>query len=701
MKTVILLIVFSLFSVSNIHSQNCSNHTTGNIPLMDFGDNLYHGIKGGLYVDGSNTMPANHKQDGIALADNIQALDINGNPDPNGAITFISIGMSNARNFFTVFKNKAETYSAINPKLKMVNAARGGVAIDQILSANDNYWNYVSDTLINSGSSDEQVQVIWIMQATHITRIPAGQGIEHIDTMERKFLDVFEIFHDKFPNLKQVFFSGRDYGGYSIPDRGNPEPYAYYTNWALKKLIQRQIDGDPALAYDGANPKVPWLAWANNLWADGRNVRSDGFNWVCNVPNQDYSDYQSDGVHPTIEGNKKGTQLMMDFFKKDECTNWFVDPNADCTIGNSCNDSEDSSIEDQINSDCVCEGSYFDGSLSLTYNQGLCQEAIGVSIQFTDYPTQTGFEISTDYGISYSNNIPDDIGNVEILLSPGDYYLFHRWGPGRTPFYLGYVHIPAFPDDDGDGICNNNDPCPSDPSPDCIGSNLCKDISSFPYVESFEFGFADWIQNPNNSFDWSLISGTSPTQNTGPQSAFDGLQYIYAEANNNHNSITLIESPCIDVPISGDNFIKFQYHMFGNDVDRLRVAIFDNTTNQLHPSILKLGNQGDQWFEEYIDLSGHEGNNISMWIEARIGDGNEGDIAIDHLRFYSCKDSLQVFNPVIDMAHYQSNQLIQINQPVQNDYHIQMSAGNKIEILGGFEVDLGSSLITQIESCGI
>lgn len=298
-------------------AQNCTNDSTGLIPIPDLTTGFFNGMQGGYYPNGSNTMPLQHLQHGVELAKNIVPLNANGIESASGKIGFISMGMSNANLFFAVFRSLSAGSMNLNPNITMVNGATGGYDIDAMLDTNSQYWVILNQKLAQSGLTHLQVQVIWFLQAKHVSGIPANEGIEHIEKMEDKFLASFVYFKKRFPNLKQIYCSGRDYGGYSRPGAGNPEPFAYYTNWSFKKLVTRQINGDTALRFTGTNPKTAWLAWAGHIWADGKNPRSDGFKWLC--PEH----YQSDGVHPNNAGNAQVAQLLFNFFNTDTTTSWF------------------------------------------------------------------------------------------------------------------------------------------------------------------------------------------------------------------------------------------------------------------------------------------------------------------------------------------------------------------------------------------
>lgn len=290
---------------------------TGLIPLSDLGSGEYNGMSGGLYPNGSNDIPENHLRAGLNAASQIQPLRSDGIPDPEGKIVFLAVGMSNTGLYFDAFRDQASRFKDYNPQVCMVNGALEGKDIDNVLTATDPYWRFVFHQIKKAHVNALQVQAIWFMQAQLVTGITVGEGLGHMDIMTQKYIAAIHVLRSLFPNLKQVFSSAREYGGYSAPGLGNPEPYAYLTGWAWKKLIELQINGDPQLQFEGPLAKAPWLAWSNYFWADGGTLRSDGLNWI--FPD----DFEADGVHPSTKGKLKAGSILFDFFSKDATTSWF------------------------------------------------------------------------------------------------------------------------------------------------------------------------------------------------------------------------------------------------------------------------------------------------------------------------------------------------------------------------------------------
>lgn len=136
----------------------------------------------------------------------------------------------------------------------MVDGAKSGQAIDEINDPVANYWDYVNYKLSAQGLSPSQVQVIWFKEAE---KYPTDTSFAtYPDALKVKFNSVIQMLKTKFPNLKICYLSDRMYAGYAIAGL-NPEPFAWYNGWTIKRLIEDQIKGNPSLRYSGANPPRP------------------------------------------------------------------------------------------------------------------------------------------------------------------------------------------------------------------------------------------------------------------------------------------------------------------------------------------------------------------------------------------------------------------------------------------------------------
>ena len=127
---------------------NCAQTSVGFTPLNDLAGGSYQGYEGGLYLGGTNYPPLDYRWMGRAHANLVQPLDQNGQPNPNGRIVLLSIGMSNTTQEFSTFKNMADADSQKNPKLTIVDGAQGGQDAETIRNANAQYWTVVDQRLL-------------------------------------------------------------------------------------------------------------------------------------------------------------------------------------------------------------------------------------------------------------------------------------------------------------------------------------------------------------------------------------------------------------------------------------------------------------------------------------------------------------------------------------------------------------------------
>jgi Cu/Ag efflux protein CusF len=290
-------------------------------PLTDLGTEKYQGFEGGQYPGGKNERPAEHEAAGLALAKEVQPLDADGKPSPNGKIVLLSVGMSNTAQSSGGFQRQLTGFSDVNPRFQFVNGAQGGMTAFKIQDADEGqgatYWTRVDVMLKAAGVSRAQVQAIWIKQAD---AGPSEGFPGYAKKLQGELAKVVQIFPSRFPNCKLVYLSSRTYGGYAKTPL-NPEPYAYESGFSVKWLIEQQIKGEPSLNYDPKKGpvKAPWLSWGPYLWANGSAKRADGFSYT----EGDFS--PSDGTHQSNTGTEKVGKLMLDFFKSDSTTKpWFL-----------------------------------------------------------------------------------------------------------------------------------------------------------------------------------------------------------------------------------------------------------------------------------------------------------------------------------------------------------------------------------------
>lgn len=322
----------------------CSNSATGPgpigsaLPINDLGVQDYLGaFDGGLYPGGTNTMPAGHATIGAGRAGNIQPLDPNGNPSPGGKYVLLSIGMSHVAQEWCSkqgtscsswsFIGKAGADPAVNHStLVIANGAAGGKTASFWDQPSDPDYDRVKNSVLApAGLTEEQVQVVWLKNAFPRPGISLPSAQADAYQLESSLASTVRALKVRYPNLQIVFVSSRSYAGYANTGL-NPEPFAYESGFAVKWLIQAQIDQmnnggtvvDARAGNLNYNTVAPWIAWGPYLWANADQVRSDGLVWVP-------SDFEGDGTHPSTAGEAKVANLLLGFFKSDtHASCWFL-----------------------------------------------------------------------------------------------------------------------------------------------------------------------------------------------------------------------------------------------------------------------------------------------------------------------------------------------------------------------------------------
>jgi hypothetical protein len=291
------------------------------VPITDLGTGTYQGVQGGLYPGGTNVRPAGQDAYGVTLAESIQPLDVNGNPDPTGKYVLLSVGQSDNEISFAQFVTNATADPSTSPNLVVVDGGQSRAAAELLQDPNNGHWNQIINSLLPAaGVSANQVVAVWLMT---IDSPPSGTFSASTAHLQGELETIAQNLHAKFPNLVLTYLSSRYYAGYSNGIKStDPEPYSYQQGFAVKNAIQDQLNGLPSLNFNPSLGPVmaPWLSWGPYTWANGLLPRSDGLVWTC-------SDLKDDGIHPVLAGSEKESNLLMNFFRSDDTTvPWFLAP---------------------------------------------------------------------------------------------------------------------------------------------------------------------------------------------------------------------------------------------------------------------------------------------------------------------------------------------------------------------------------------
>jgi len=311
--TTLLLLLFS-YSISLFAQKNCAVKPSDLIPLPDLQGKTYRGFAGGLYSNGGNQRPAAHLAEINEQVAKIKPLNTQGQSDPKGKVVMIGVGASNPRTEFENFKLRCAASSNLNPQLVLVNTCVGGQGVQKMNTPEDNYWQNAASALKSNGLNDQQVQLAWVETdntQTGDTLFPRAP-----QQLMEDYRLLLEVLHDKYPNLKVVYFSARAYAGYATPvpggvGKGLLFPRDYLSGWAIKWLIENAAAQKPGFVTKGTQANIPYVTWGSYHWSNASQPRSDGFALDCST------DVGEDGLHLTRLGEEKIGQLMFDYFQQD------------------------------------------------------------------------------------------------------------------------------------------------------------------------------------------------------------------------------------------------------------------------------------------------------------------------------------------------------------------------------------------------
>lgn len=165
------------------------------------------------------------------------------------------------------------------------------------------------------------------------------------------------------------------------------------------------------------------------------------------------------------------------------------------------------------------------------------------------------------------------------------------------------------------------------------------------YEESFERGLGAWTQLTYDDYDWTLNSGGTPTSETGPSGASDGVQYLYAEGHDagGAHKVTMLAST-FDLSTVRNAIMTFDYHMYGPYIDYLAVDVHAGASwasNVWSRSGAQHESSGDAWSRAVVDLSAYAGNaSVTVRFRAKKRYWHASDTAIDDVRIRELADPL-------------------------------------------------------------
>jgi hypothetical protein len=284
------------------------------VPIDALGARTYHGLQGGLYPGGANVPPADYHSVGVARANAVRPLAVNGIPSVTGKYVLMSVGgpgvtaawcsMSSAPPCDSwTFTGRAVSDPSVNhSSLVIVNAAAPGRDIGRWANAGDSIYTRIRDTrLAPLGLSENQVQVIWMVLRDSATNFSRAASPNDAAPQLRNIESVIRALKSRYPNLQLLFVSARVYSVYAP----NAEPSAYESGFVVKWAIESQI----AEARDRPANTAPWISWGPYLWN----------------PSWPRTEFDSAGTGLSQSGRARIAGSLLEFFKTSPYTRcWFV-----------------------------------------------------------------------------------------------------------------------------------------------------------------------------------------------------------------------------------------------------------------------------------------------------------------------------------------------------------------------------------------
>jgi hypothetical protein len=210
-----------------------------------------------------------------------------GDPDANGRIVLLTLGMSNTKQVSEglryVFRRETND---LHPALTFVNGAQGGMAAAEWANPACQCWTTLSAILDKAAVTDAQVAAIFLMTTVKHPRVDAPTTAAQFAVYTRQILTLIEA---RFPHVAIVIPAANYYGGYDVGQDKTPEPHQWQQTTTLPD-IQETWSGRTVLA-----------AW--HPWTDGDRVRDDGLNL-------ELADVTDGGVHLATSGKLKISRTL-------------------------------------------------------------------------------------------------------------------------------------------------------------------------------------------------------------------------------------------------------------------------------------------------------------------------------------------------------------------------------------------------------
>jgi hypothetical protein len=256
----------------------------------------------------------------------------------------------------------------------------------------------------------------------------------------------------------------------------------------------------------------------------------------------------------------------------------------------------------------------------------------------------------------------------------------------------------------------NQDGDPTNDSVETKVIDVFSTITTLPYYQDFEnfipstttndpgtIGEGWTIYNNSTDYEWYVGNGTTYTTNTGPSvdhtTGSASGKYMYAEAKGYSPTYAIFTSPCINISAYSNPTLKFWYHMYGANINSLKVDVLANGV--WHSSAGNImGHQQnastDPWEQAVVNLSGYTGT-IRFRFRAIKSSSYSADIAIDDISVVNTlpHDAGVSANFVLPNVNFaMSNTLVPVKIKIENlgldtltHLNVGYNAGNALPVL--------------------
>lgn len=223
------------------------------------------------------------------------------------------------------------------------------------------------------------------------------------------------------------------------------------------------------------------------------------------------------------------------------------------------------------------------------------------------------------------------------------------------------------------------------------GGTCANTVSSFPYSQGFENTIGNWQQSTSDDFNWTVRSGGTPSNNTGPSGANAGTYYVYMESSspNYSNKSAVLTSPCFNLKNASNATVTFAYHMYGSaSMGNLKLEASTDKGSTWTSVWSKSGNQGNSWQNASVNLTSYVGKDVKLRFNGTTGTTWQGDMAIDKFALSTSGSGGGGGNDTVSL------EITFDNYASETSWEIKNSAGSVVASGGNYSGQASGSKVT-------